>query len=112
MDYGVSVSIDFPRQDPMSPPLPSGYVPDRVGNQFIDQKSRGNGVVGREQHWISVAIQRVPIGVAVQLLAELGHEVRQFDLADMRTAPNVTLIQVSTSCDTGREDAAFNDQPP
>jgi hypothetical protein len=34
-------------------------------------------------------MQRMFSGTAPQLLAEFGHEVREFDKADVRTAPEV-----------------------
>jgi hypothetical protein len=48
-------------------------------------------VICCEQHWIGVRVQSVPFSVAPQLLAELGHEVRKFDKADMRTTPEVIV---------------------
>jgi len=36
-------------------------------------------------------MQRVSLGIAPQLLAEFGHEVRKFDVADVRTALKVIM---------------------
>ena len=36
-------------------------------------------------------MQGMAAGTSPQLLAELGHEVRQFDIADVRTAPEMIV---------------------
>jgi hypothetical protein len=63
-DFDVQMSVDFPGRDfDVTASFRIGVL-DRIGDQFVDQKSEGNRVVGCEQHWISVAVQSVPSGIA------------------------------------------------
>jgi hypothetical protein len=62
-------------------------VLERIGDQFVDQKSQGNCVIGHERHWIGEAI--------VQLIKE------QF----MRKLPVPTELELSE----GLQSVSFQD---
>jgi hypothetical protein len=71
---------------------PGVGTPDRVGDEFVDQKAGWDGVTRRQRHCVSRKLQGIILRSAVQFPAKLAHEISEFNETHFRASMKGRIV--------------------